>query len=75
MKIQLKRNVIVSGHPGVKKGDIVDVQPGVAAMLVSEDAAKFEYEEVIVNREPVFEQRDPIPETPQRTPAKRRRAS
>jgi hypothetical protein len=79
MKIKLLKPVIVKGCDGAKVGDILDVPPGVASFLVSDNNAEF-YEdkklepEIIHTREPRVVNRDPLPfaETQPEKPARRR---
>ena len=80
MKVKLIKNVIVKGHAGIKKGDVIDLLPGFASTLVIEGCAEF-YEETkyeptrIETREPVIQNREPvIEEMPQRKPSSRRPA-
>ena len=78
MKIKLTKTVVVKGHSGVVRGDIIDVLPGLAATLVSERCAVFyeetEYEPTRIEvREPVIQNREPvIEEMPQRKSSSRR---
>ena len=63
MKIKLIRGCIVSGHPNIQLGDIVEVPDGVGSMLCGLKKAERVCNEtppVIETRDPVVENRDPI---------------
>ncbi len=77
MRIKLLASIVVTGHPGVRVGDIFDVPGHVGWHLIAnrwaeEVAAPVPQPEVIQMREPEVQNRDPQPMAapPQTQPGK-----
>jgi len=67
MRLRLLKSVVVTGHPGVKVGDVFEEKAWAGYLLSCKYAEEVKDEPAeIVTREPEIEHRDPAPKKSKR---------